>query len=90
MVSERKEEEKQPAKKKAKKKKGTPIAEAAPKSSIMTRMKAAQMKSQQLKKQKVGVVYDEEMLLHRNHADDLHPERPERVMAIYLNLVKKK
>jgi len=35
------------------------------------------------------VVYDEEMLLHRNHADDLHPERPERVMAIYLNLVKK-
>jgi acetoin utilization deacetylase AcuC-like enzyme len=35
------------------------------------------------------VVYDEEMLLHRNHRED-HPERPERVMAIYLNLVKKK
>ena len=46
------------------------------------------MKQNQLKKQKVGVVYDEEMLLHRNHADDSHPERPERVMAIYLNLVK--
>lgn len=28
------------------------------------------------------------MLLHRLHNDD-HPERPERVMAIYLNLVKK-
>ena len=28
------------------------------------------------------------MLLHRNHRDD-HPERPERVMAIYLNLIKK-
>jgi acetoin utilization deacetylase AcuC-like enzyme len=41
-----------------------------------------------LKKPKVGVVYDEEMLLHRLHNDD-HPERPERVMAIYLNLVKK-
>ena len=40
------------------------------------------------KKQRVGVVYDEEMLLHRNHRDD-HPERPERVMAIYLNLIKK-
>ena len=34
------------------------------------------------------MVYDEEMLLHRNH-DGYHPERPERVMAIYLNLIKK-
>ena len=42
-----------------------------------------------MKKQKVGVVYDEEMLLHRNHIAD-HPERPERVQAIYLNLIKKK
>ena len=33
-------------------------------------------------------MYDEEMLLHREHHDE-HPERPERVMAIYLNLVKK-
>mmetsp|Transcript_11092 Transcript_11092/g.18594 ORF Transcript_11092/g.18594 Transcript_11092/m.18594 type:complete len:139 (-) Transcript_11092:1244-1660(-) len=28
------------------------------------------------------------MLLHRHHREE-HPERPERVMAIYLNLVKK-
>ena len=41
------------------------------------------------KEQKVGVVYDEEMLLHRSHEKE-HPERPERAMAIYLNLVKKK
>lgn len=39
-------------------------------------------------KPKVGVVFDEEMLLHRSHRDH-HPERPERAMAIYLNLVKK-
>ena len=42
-----------------------------------------------LRKQRVGVVYDEEMLLHRSHHDE-HPERPERTMAIYLNLIKKK
>lgn len=41
-----------------------------------------------MKPQKVGVVFDEEMLLHRLH-NEYHPERPERVMAIYLNLVKK-
>jgi acetoin utilization deacetylase AcuC-like enzyme len=28
------------------------------------------------------------MLLHRNHRAE-HPERPERLMAIYLNFVKK-
>ena len=39
-------------------------------------------------KPKVGVVYDEEMLLHRNHREH-HPERPERCMSIYLNLVNK-
>jgi hypothetical protein len=39
-------------------------------------------------KPKVGVVYDEEMMLHKNHRE-YHPERPERAMAIYLNLVKK-
>ena len=44
----------------------------------------------QVKEPKVGVVYDEEMLLHRNHRDEDFPERPERVMAIYLNLLKKK
>lgn len=37
---------------------------------------------------KVGVVYDEGMLLHRNHVDEKFPERPERVMAIYLKLLK--
>jgi acetoin utilization deacetylase AcuC-like enzyme len=36
----------------------------------------------------VGVVYDELMMLHRNH-NHFHPERPERIMAVYLNLVKK-
>ena len=41
-----------------------------------------------LGKQKVGMIFDEEMILHKNHKD-YHPERPERVMAIYLNLIKK-
>ncbi len=41
-----------------------------------------------LGKPKVGVVFDEEMLLHKLFKD-YHPERPERAMAIYLNLVKK-
>ena len=41
-----------------------------------------------MKKQRVGVVFDEAMMLHREHRDE-HPERPERIMAIYLNLVKK-
>ncbi len=39
-------------------------------------------------KPKVGVVFDEGRLLHRCH-NAHHPERPERAMAIYLNLVKK-
>jgi len=39
-------------------------------------------------KPKVGVVFDEQMLLHRSHGEH-HPERPERAMAIYLNLIKK-
>lgn len=37
---------------------------------------------------RIGVVFDELMMLHREHRED-HVERPERVMAIYLNLVKK-
>jgi hypothetical protein len=41
-----------------------------------------------LVKPKVGVVFDEGMLLHKCHKGH-HPERPERAMAIYLNLVKK-
>lgn len=48
-----------------------------------------QQKEDAVKEQRVGVVYDEEMLLHRSHVQE-HPERPERAMAIYLNLVKKK
>ena len=39
-------------------------------------------------KPKVGVVFDEEMLLHKNHREH-HPERPERAMAIYLHLINK-
>ena len=37
---------------------------------------------------RIGVVFDELMMLHRQHGEH-HPERPERIMAIYLNLVKK-
>jgi len=37
---------------------------------------------------RIGVVFDEQMLLHKKYRDS-HPERPERIMAIYLNLVKK-
>jgi acetoin utilization deacetylase AcuC-like enzyme len=56
----------------------------------MTRSRFAQMKATQpsMKPQKVGVVYDDIMLLHRSHMIE-HPERPERLMAVYLNLVKK-
>jgi acetoin utilization deacetylase AcuC-like enzyme len=35
----------------------------------------------------VGVVYDEQMLLHKVHRST-HPERPERIMAIYLHLLE--
>lgn len=41
-----------------------------------------------LVKPRVGVVFDEQMLLHKSHSEH-HPERPERAMAIYLNLIKK-
>lgn len=37
---------------------------------------------------RIGVVFDEQMLLHRKHRV-FHVERPERIMAIYLNLIKK-
>ena len=40
------------------------------------------------KKPKIGVVYDNVMTLHESHREE-HPERPERVMAIYLNLLDK-
>lgn len=42
----------------------------------------------QMRKPKIGVVYDNVMTLHQSHRED-HPERPERVMAIYLNLIDK-
>ena len=45
-------------------------------------------KQKQKAKPKVGVVFDEEMLLHKSYKV-YHPERPERIMAIYLNLVQK-
>ena len=62
---------------------------SGPASNIRSRIRAFQNQNKGFKKQKVGVVYDEEMLLHRCHRD-YHPERPERAMAIYLNLVKQK
>ena len=43
--------------------------------------------SAQARKPKVGYVYDDQMLLHRQHRG-WHPERPERLMSVYLNLVK--
>ena len=41
-----------------------------------------------MKKMRIGVVFDEAMMLHKEHQDG-HPECPERIMAIYLNLIKK-
>ena len=38
---------------------------------------------------RIGVIFDELMLLHKEEQGGTHPERPERLMAIYLNLVKK-
>ena len=49
---------------------------------------AQKQQDQSLKKMRIGVVFDEIMMLHREHDND-HPERPERIMAIYLNLIKK-
>ena len=49
---------------------------------------AQQKQGQALKKMRIGVVFDELMMLHRQFGEH-HPERPERIMAIYLNLVKK-
>jgi len=46
-----------------------------------------ELKALKPRKPKVGVVYDDFMLLHRSHRVE-HPERPERLMAVYLNLVK--
>ena len=37
----------------------------------------------------VGAFYDPQMLLHKNHDDEDHVERPERIEAIHKNLVDK-
>jgi histone deacetylase 6 len=42
----------------------------------------------QLKEDKIGFVFDERMLLHKNF-EDSHVERPERAMSIYMNLIFK-
>jgi len=55
---------------------------------MRTRKSLAQHLSKLPKKQKVGYVYDDFMLLHRSHKIE-HMERPERLMAVYLNLVDK-
>ena len=49
---------------------------------------AAKQQEGTLKKMRIGVVFDELMTLHRDHTNG-HPERPERLMAIYMNLVQK-
>ncbi len=55
---------------------------------MRTRKSIAQHMSKLPRKQKVGYVYDDFMLLHRSHKVD-HMERPERLMAVYLNLIDK-
>lgn len=49
---------------------------------------AEQKQGNTTKKMRIGVVFDETMTLHKDYNND-HPERPERIMAIYLNLIKK-
>lgn len=79
----------QSSKNKKKKKAAQRKSAAVPTTStVTTRSRFAALKAAQIKKQRVGVVYDDFMLLHRSHNAE-HPERPERVMSIYLNLVKK-
>jgi len=51
-------------------------------------MRALAKQKDNNKKPRIGVIFDEEMLLHKSHRD-YHPERPERLMAIYMNLLKK-
>ena len=77
--------------KKKKKRKGSSAVStgSGPTQNLRSRIRAMQKESEKLKKPRVGVVYDEEMLLHRHYREE-HPERPERAMAIYINLVKQK
>ena len=44
-----------------------------------------QLNQLSLKQEKVGYVFDEKMLLHKDFSDN-HVERPERAMSIYMNL----
>jgi acetoin utilization deacetylase AcuC-like enzyme len=44
-----------------------------------------QFNQMSLKQEKIGYVFDERMLLHKNFSDN-HVERPERAMSIYMNL----
>ena len=87
----------QQKKKKGKKKPKTVSAEekTANESAVGTRTRgrlaaflAQKQQNNPDRKQKIGVVYDDQMALHRCHRKE-HPERPERLMAVYLNLVKK-
>ena len=77
------------AQKNKKKTKKKPAAQGTEGPSVRTRSKFAELKASKpvARKPKVGVVYDDFMLLHRSHRAE-HPERPERLMAVYLNLVK--
>jgi len=44
-----------------------------------------QLNQLSIKQAKIGYVFDERMLLHKNFSDN-HVERPERAMSIYMNL----
>ena len=46
---------------------------------------SSQMHKLSLKQEKVGFVFDERMLLHKDFTGG-HVERPERAMSIYMNL----
>ena len=83
---EDKEEEAIQKKPKTKKKKATQPVIDGP--AMRTRKSLALHLSKQPKKQRVGYVYDDFMLLHRSHKIE-HMERPERLMAVYLNLIDK-
>jgi len=81
----------QPKKKRPRKPKQHEESKDGPAARTRGRLAAymAQKKTEDvMRKMRIGVVFDELMLLHRDYKG-VHPERPERLMAIYLNLVKK-
>ena len=67
------------SKKKKSKKKAT--KGDGPSSNLRSKILAHQ--AQQKKVPRVGYVFDEIMTLHKSYTES-HPERPERIMAIYL------